>query len=109
MVYQGASEGRSVEQETWRKRRAQVTAYAHVLPDDDDHVVRRRRVQPSCGRWPVPAPVAAGVTAVATGTASWVSRLAPDRLDHLGVLGPLAGWLADDIDLTALPLARVLH
>jgi len=100
-LYTGTGEGRNREQETWQQHRARVTATAAPIADDSqDDFGETSADQPPPG-----TPVAVTVTGTARGMSGWATAMAPYRLDCLTILDPVAGWLVDDVAVTALPPA----
>jgi hypothetical protein len=100
-VFDGAGEGRSREQETWQQHRARVTATAApVLDDAYDELADPGTERPRPG-----TPVAVTVTGTARGADGWTAATTPYRLDCLTVQDPVAGWLVDDVAVTALSAA----
>jgi len=98
-LYGGAGDSRNLEQETWQLHRARVTAVAApVAAAAQDELDVPSTEQPRPG-----TPVAVTVTGTARGTAGWTAPIASYRLDCLTVLDPVAGWLVDDVAVTALP------
>lgn len=103
-LFSGPGEGRNREQEHWQQHRARVVATAvPVVGDAHDELA-------DFGDEPHPPgdQVAVTVTGTARGAAGWTAAMAPYRLDCLTVQDPLAGWLVDDIAVTALRPAPAL-
>lgn len=100
-LFDGAGEGRNPEQETWQQHQARVTATATpVVGDAVDDLAAPGTEQLRPG-----TQVAVNVTGTARGAAGWTAPMTPYRLDCLTVKDPVAGWLVDDIAVTALPPA----
>ena len=100
-VFTGVGVGRNREQETWQQHRARVAAAAETVVDNaHDELATPGMEQPRPG-----TPVAVTVTGTARGADGWTAPVAPYRLDCLTVQDPVAGWLVDDIAVTALPPA----
>lgn len=97
-VFGGPGEGRNREQETWQQHRARVVATAVPVTGD----AHDETADPGAGQPPPGDQVAVTVTGTARGAAGWTTAMAPYRLDCLAVQDPLAGWLVDDIAVTAL-------
>jgi len=87
--------------ETWRQHRARVTATAAPVVDDArDELAESGTEQLRAG-----TPVAVTVIGTARGADGWTAAMTPYRLDCLTVQDPPAGWLVDDVAVTAPPPA----
>lgn len=96
-LFDGAGQGRNREQEIWQQYQARVTVTAAPVTDDasDDLAA------PGAEQLRPATPVAVTVTGTARGTRGWTAPMAPYRLDCLTVKDPVAGWLVNDISVTA--------
>ena len=97
-LYDGPGEGRNPEQDTWRRHQARVAASATPVAaeahdEPDEHLTAQ--LHPG-------TLVAMVVTGTARGADGWTAPIAAYRLDCLTVQDPVAGWLVDDIAVTAL-------